>query len=196
MFDFPASPTLNQVYNAGSAAWRWNGYAWIGGTGGSTGGGILEAPVDGKQYAREDASWSEVVIPAGDWGSITGKPTTFPPSAHTHPTSEVTGLDAAQTAQDGAISAASGAAAAANTNANNRVAKGGDTMTGFLTLHADPDAAMKAATKQYVDAKVVGAAISDTAPSSPVDGQLWWRSTDGVLFIRFNDGNSTQWVEA
>jgi hypothetical protein len=28
----------------------------------------------------------------------------------------------------------------------------GGTLTGFLTLHADPDAAMKAATKQYVDA--------------------------------------------
>lgn len=28
----------------------------------------------------------------------------------------------------------------------------GGSMTGFLTLHADPDAAMKAATKQYVDA--------------------------------------------
>jgi hypothetical protein len=33
-----------------------------------------------------------------------------------------------------------------------KVAKAGDTMSGFLTLHANPDAAMKAATKQYVDA--------------------------------------------
>lgn len=32
------------------------------------------------------------------------------------------------------------------------VLKAGDTMAGYLTLHADPDAAMKAATKQYVDA--------------------------------------------
>lgn len=30
----------------------------------------------------------------------------------------------------------------------------GGTLTGFLTLHADPNAAMKAATKQYVDANV------------------------------------------
>src|SRR5688572_8083688 len=34
-----------------------------------------------------------------------------------------------------------------------KVAKAGDTMTGFLVLHADPDAALKAATKQYVDAR-------------------------------------------
>jgi hypothetical protein len=38
-------------------------------------------------------------------------------------------------------------------------------------------------------------AISDTAPLTPIDGMLWWRSTDGVMFIRFNDGTSTQWVE-
>ena len=35
-----------------------------------------------------------VVTPlATDWDSITGKPSVFPPEAHTHPTSEVTGLD-------------------------------------------------------------------------------------------------------
>lgn len=32
-----------------------------------------------------------------------------------------------------------------------KVSKAGDTMTGFLVLHADPDANLKAATKQYVD---------------------------------------------
>lgn len=35
------------------------------------------------------------------WNDITGKPTTFPPSAHTHPISQVTGL---QTALDGKAS--------------------------------------------------------------------------------------------
>jgi hypothetical protein len=35
--------------------------------------------------------------------------------------------------------------------------------------------------------------VSDSAPAAPV-GSLWWNSTTGVLFIRYNDGNSTQWV--
>ena len=39
-----------------------------------------------------------------------------------------------------------------NLAVNDKVSKAGDAMTGFLTLHADPDAAMKAASKQYVDA--------------------------------------------
>jgi hypothetical protein len=33
------------------------------------------------------------------------------------------------------------------------VLRSGDSMRGFLTLHADPTAAMHAATKQYADAK-------------------------------------------
>jgi hypothetical protein len=58
--------------------------------------------------------------PAGttDWNGITNKPATFPPSAHAHPISDVTGL---QTAIDG------------------KVAKAGDTMTGDLFLtYASP----------------------------------------------------------
>lgn len=38
------------------------------------------------------------------------------------------------------------------TTIGEKVAKAGDTMTGFLTLHADPTSNLHAATKQYVDA--------------------------------------------
>jgi hypothetical protein len=38
--------------------------------------------------------------------------------------------------------------------------------------------------------------IGDTPPGSPTDGQLWWESDTGKLFIRYNDGSSTQWVPA
>lgn len=43
---------------------------------------------------------------------------------------------------------------------------------------------------------VVQVSISDTAPTSPVDNQLWWNSSSGGLYIYFNDGDSSQWVEA
>ena len=53
-------------------------------SGGGTGGGIEEAPIDGQQYARSDAAW-EVVTGGGGggstaWADITGKPATFPPT--------------------------------------------------------------------------------------------------------------------
>jgi hypothetical protein len=37
--------------------------------------------------------------------------------------------------------------------------------------------------------------ISDIAPASPVVGQLWWSSMTGVMAIRFQDPNTTQWVQ-
>ena len=45
----------------------------------------------------------------------------------------------------------------------------GDTMTGFLTLNADPTQAMHAATRQYVDAQ---------APAAPGDGALTVNGND------------------
>ena len=36
--------------------------------------------------------------------------------------------------------------------------------------------------------------ISETAPSNPNEGDLWWNSTDAVLYIYYNDGSSAQWV--
>src|SRR6187551_202535 len=35
--------------------------------------------------------------------------------------------------------------------------------------------------------------ISDVAPSAPV-GSLWWESDTGILYVRYYDGSSTQWV--
>ena len=37
--------------------------------------------------------------------------------------------------------------------------------------------------------------ISDTAPGSPANGQMWWNSANGNLYISYNDGTSTQWVQ-
>jgi len=38
--------------------------------------------------------------------------------------------------------------------------------------------------------------ISDTAPGSANDGDLWWESDKGRLKIYYNDTDSTQWVDA
>ena len=39
------------------------------------------------------------------------------------------------------------------------------------------------------------AIISDTPPPSPANGALWYESDSGVLYIWYNDGNSSQWVQ-
>ena len=38
--------------------------------------------------------------------------------------------------------------------------------------------------------------ISETEPSSPSVGDLWWDSTEGNLYIYYDDGSSSQWVQS
>jgi hypothetical protein len=38
--------------------------------------------------------------------------------------------------------------------------------------------------------------VSDSPPSLPPDGALWWRSDIGVLYVRFRDADGVQWVAA
>lgn len=54
------------------------------------------APLAHTHTASHIADFAEAVVavsPPVDWSSLTGKPSTFPPSGHTHPTSEIPGLD-------------------------------------------------------------------------------------------------------
>jgi hypothetical protein len=67
--DFPNSPTVNQVFTAGNSSYRWTGTAWVSNN-----------------------------LSAITWDSVSGKPSTFPPSTHTHVVADTTGL---QTALDG-----------------------------------------------------------------------------------------------
>lgn len=41
-----------------------------------------------------------------------------------------------------------------------------------------------------------GATISDTAPSSPSAGDLWWKSDEGQMYVYYTDANTSQWVVA
>lgn len=41
-----------------------------------------------------------------------------------------------------------------------------------------------------------GAIPSDTAPSNPTAGMLWWKTNEGTLWTYYYDGDSYQWVEA
>ena len=42
-----------------------------------------------------------------------------------------------------------------------------------------------------------GVYVSDTAPTDPVpeQGDLWWDSARGVMFVYYDDTNSQQWVD-
>jgi hypothetical protein len=37
--------------------------------------------------------------------------------------------------------------------------------------------------------------VTSTLPTSAQEGELWWHTDLGKLFIYYNDGGSSQWVE-
>jgi hypothetical protein len=65
---------------------------------------------------------------------------------------------------------------------------------------ADADA--RYATPASVTAAIAAAGcyVGTAPPGSPFDNQLWWNSDasqgGGGLYVRYNDGNTTQWVPA
>jgi hypothetical protein len=40
----------------------------------------------------------------------------------------------------------------------------------------------------------MGVLVSATAPVGAADSALWFSSTNGLLYLRYNDGNSTAWI--
>jgi hypothetical protein len=99
------------------------------------------------------------------WDQITGKPSTFPPSAHTHQQSEVDGLEGRLNQIEDSIT------------------DGG----GFID--APDDGAQYA--RQSVNSKMVWSVVSgeslvhvgDDAPENPATGQLWFNTDNGTLSL-------------
>jgi hypothetical protein len=65
---------------------------------------------------------------------------------------------------------------------------------------APGDSDTSIATTAFVAAALSGASgganVGTTPPASPAVGALWWDSNGGNLYVRYNDGTSTQWVPA
>ena len=75
----------------------------------------------------------------------------------------------------------------------------GGALTGPLQLPiAAPTLPEHAANKAYVDSQFASALVwvSDTPPTTPRDGQLWWDSAGTQLYLRYRDPTNTSWVVA
>ncbi len=64
----------------------------------------------------------------------------------------------------------------------------------FLKVNSTEDAL------EFTDAPTGGGGATvttdDTEPSTPSDGDLWWKSDEGQLKVYYDDGDSSQWVDA
>lgn len=78
--------------------------------------------------------------------------------------------------------------------------KSGDVFTGEVILSADPVNILGATTKRYVDNLVnsidlpTETSVGPNPPASPINGEMWWCTEDGNLYIYYQDGDSAQWV--
>lgn len=52
-----------------------------------------------------------------------------------------------------------------------------------------------AAFNAWVIANVCKTAVTDGPPQNPCPNQIWWESDSGILWLWYNDGNTTQWVQ-
>jgi len=52
-----------------------------------------------------------------------------------------------------------------------------------------------AAFSQWIINNMTFVYVGTTPPGLPKDARLWWESDTGNLYLRYNDGNSVQWVQ-
>ena len=102
-----------------------------------------------------------------------------------------------KTANDAAVAAQS-TANTANTTANAALPKAGGTMTGAITLAADPVSTLQPATKQYVDVVSTAAAAAQTTANAALPKAGGTMTGDITLNaqsdLRFADADSSNWV--
>ena len=102
-----------------------------------------------------------------------------------------------KTANDAAVAAQS-TANTANTTANAALPKAGGTMTGAITLAADPVSVLQPATKQYVDVVSTAAAAAQTTANAALPKAGGTLTGDITLNaqsdLRFADADSSNWV--
>lgn len=67
-----------------------------------------------------------------------------------------------------------------------------ETLYYYCTNHAGMGNEAKAALPGSGGNKIV---TSETAPEDPENGNLWWNSTNGVLYVYVEDNDSGQWVQ-
>ena len=177
-FNFPSSPNIGDIHAESGRQYKYNGYSWV-------------------------------IVPATDVSgpiSISDTPPSNPQAGDAWFESDTGNLyvyyrdiDSAQWLQVGGSGdlatldylPLSGGALSGNVSFN-----------GFRATDLPaPTNAQDAATKAYIDAKDV-AIVADTPPSTNSNGEtiqqgdLWYDMIGGRLYVYYNDGNTTQWVDA
>ncbi len=166
--NFPDNPVLNDLVTVNGIVYKWNGFAWDITAESSSGISLTDLSVGAEGAASGDGSLG--------YNNTTGVFTYTPPDLSGYLT-DLTGISI-NTLSD------------INFNSITLDASSGDgkVLAWDQTLEAFVP----------VDQSASGAnvAISDNPPSTPSVGDLWWESDAGKLKVYYNDGVTSQWVDA
>lgn len=177
-FNFPSNPSIGQVHAEAGKQYKWSGYSWNVVASTETYGPVFISDTPPPNALCGDV-WLE-----SDTGSL-----------YVY----YKDIDSTQWVQVGGSS---------DLNTADYLPLSGGTLSGVLnfggtiaTNLSDPVAAQDAATKNYVDGKDI-AIVSGTVPTAnsigePIQqGDLWYDSVGGRLYVWYVDANTSQWVDA
>ena len=139
--------------------------------------------------AAEQAYWQLIVA----WDQYTGAAAeSAAQAASSASAAHVSEVNAANSASASAASASAsaGSASAASGSASAAAASAVNAHTSEVNAKASADAAALSA----AEAQPTQAVVAPTPPSINPQGQLWFDSLDGHLYVRYDDGTSAQWI--
>lgn len=160
----------------------------------------IQSQIDGKASSSHTHSQSDITNLSTDLASKA--PSVSPTFTGTVILPSTTSIGDITSTEIGYLD---GVTSSIQTQINNKLDKSGGTMTGYITLHADPSQALQAATKQYVDNAIEGLAwkeqvnlLSDTNVSLTgstntlvIDGHDALVSADNNLYRILLKGQTT-----
>ena len=169
----------------------------------------------GKLYVwyqdADSAAWVEVLAgsgaqgpkgdtgPAADWSTITGKPATFPPTVPIG-WADISGKPTKYPDAD-LLDGQEGTHYLARANHTGQQAIATVTNLTAQLAAKEPSLPAGGTTATFLRGDKTWVTppasidIGDTPPVSPVDKQFYWESDTGILWLRYNDGSSVQWVQ-
>jgi len=127
----------------------------------------------GKAYYAHSGSWielandSQIVAQDFSWSSITGTPTTL----------------AGYGITDGYVDADVDTHLNTSTATSNQVLSWDGTDYAWVAQSGGGGGG-------------ASVSVSDTAPTSPSEGDLWFNSSNTKMYVYFNDGTSSQWIQS
>tara|TARA_R110000772_G_scaffold5014_1_gene17760 strand:- start:13505 stop:15328 length:1824 start_codon:yes stop_codon:yes gene_type:complete len=179
--NFPANPSVGQVYNTGLKTWKWSGNSWT--TLGVGEGTVIATsetpPLDpsiGDLWFNDNTAVLSVFYGDGN-------------------TDQWVTVSTSSNAEGGGANVVSQETAPADPSAGDLWF---NTNTAVLYIYYADNTTLQWVTVTPSIASIgSGASVitSETAPSTPADGDLWFNTSDGNLYVYYVEaGGSSQWV--